>query len=538
MSFDGIFIHHLRNEISLQIIGKRIQKVIIINDTDFVFQLSKKSQLYMSINGDHPHIRMSSIDFIPSTKTSPLFAALKKYFESAIITACDQVNNDRILIIQAVSRDELGYETKVKLVLEFYGRSANFFITNEENIIIDCYKRSSLSLDENTKQNGEQRLLLPKSIYYPSTTNKIDPFSIRNTNNIILFENQFEGISNLLFSEIQFKNDLNLIHSVVKPTFIMNGKKAFFYAFDLIHLEGERILFDNLSTLLEYYYTIFKHISTKNAEEKLVQNLIEKEIIKNKGKLLKQQEELLLATENLKYEEIGNLLSSNLYLVKKNMTSINVQNFYRENEECTIALNPLRSPSDNLNHVFQKYKKAKRSIDHLEEQIKNTTYDITYWECLLEQLSLSKNSELKEIMEELKIGQKNASKKKNTKPNITVYQDFNHNLIYVGKNNIQNNYLTHTFASNQDYFFHVKGIPGSHTILRTQEITDELIKLTATIASIHSKARLSSNVAVDYTLIKHVKKIPKTKGSFVTYTNFKTVYVNPDMEYISQSTKH
>ena len=106
----------------------------------------------------------------------------------------------------------------------------------------------------------------------------------------------------------------------------------------------------------------------------------------------------------------------------------------------------------------------------------------------------------------------------------------------VGKNNIQNNYLTHTLAQKTDYFFHVKNAPGSHTILRCEELTPELIKLAGMIAAFYSKNRNSENVPVDYTLIKNVKKVPKTKGSFVTYTNYKTVYVTPDADFINKNT--
>ncbi|MDD3171206.1 MAG: NFACT RNA binding domain-containing protein, partial [Bacilli bacterium] len=211
--------------------------------------------------------------------------------------------------------------------------------------------------------------------------------------------------------------------------------------------------------------------------------------------------------------------------------------FYVTNEEITIELDPLLTPSKNLEHIFNKYKKAKRTIAHLEEQMEITKQDIEYYRCLLEQLNLSRSLDIKEIYEELKLKKVISKTRKSPKPNITTYQDQSGNTILVGKNNVQNNYLTHKLANKNDYFFHVQGSPGSHTILKYDMITDDGLHLAAKIAAYYSKSRFSSNVAVDYTLVKNVRKVPGTKGSFVTYTNYKTIFITPNIEEIKMYLK-
>lgn len=528
MSFDGVFINHLIKELKDQIIGQRINKILFLNDTDYIFSLSRRIQLLITVNGNNPHMRITKEDYIQSTITNSLSINFKKYFESSIISDLYQIRNDRIVVLQVISHDELGYENKYQLILEFFGRNSNLIITNSNNIIIDCFKKTFLL------ENNDKRIVIPKAKYEYPISDKLDPFEENTLNDT----NIYEGVSNILFSEMIYQNNINIIENKTNPVLIINGYKNYFYAFDLSNIKGDRKYFDSLSDLLEYFYITTKNYTIHNNEQKLIEDYIKREINKNKQKLTKQLDELKQANINLKYEQIGNLLSANLHKVSKNSKYIIVNNFYNDNEEITIDLDPLLSPSQNLNHIFNKYKKSKRAIEHLNEQIENTKNDIVYYECLQEQLQISKNLDLKEIISELNISSKLPKNRKKTKPNITIYNDLLDNVIYVGKNNIQNNYLTHTLANKNDYFFHVKNIPGSHTILRVKEINDDVVYLAGAIAAYHSKAKNSSNVGVDYTKVKNVKKVPKMKGSFVTYTNYKTVYVTPSIDYIKNNTKN
>ena len=156
MIIDGIFVHHLVNELKGQLTNKRINKIAVIDNTSFLFYLQGKKQLYLNMNPDICHVRMTETEFIASSKQSPLFTAFKKYLESSLIKNVEQIENDRIIKLSFESSDELGFKSDTYLFLEFFGKNANLFITDKDYIIIDCLKKSFV-LEENS-----QRILFQK----------------------------------------------------------------------------------------------------------------------------------------------------------------------------------------------------------------------------------------------------------------------------------------------------------------------------------------------------------------------------------------
>lgn len=534
--FDGVFIKNLVKELK-QIENVRINKLGTITASEIFLTLSTKNSLLISINSNNQNIRLTNNKFINSPQKINFHITLKKYLESSIINEVTQYQNDRIFIIRVTHYDDLGYEVKLNLYIEFFGRNSNIILTHENNVIIDCYKRTF-------GESETDRVILPKSTYEFPASDKVNPYDyINNINNISntndysdILINKYQGISTLLFQEINYNQTLEVINNDLNPVLI-EGNKTYFYAFDLKHLEGKRTYFDSLSNLLEYYYTTFKKDESNNNEQLFLKNYINKEIHKIQNKIIKQQNELDNANNDLKYERLGNLLLSNLYKIKKGDKSVTLNDYYNNYEEVEISLDPLLTPNQNANLFFKKYQKAKRAIDFIKEQLDKSNNDLLYYNVLLDQLSYSKINDIVEIYQELNINLKSLNRPKKARPNITTYVTDNGDYIYVGKNNVQNNYLTNVFAKKTDYFFHVQNVPGSHVILRTDNLTDELIYLTGCIASYYSSYKGSTNVCVDYTLIKNVKKIPGQKGSFVTYKNQKSVFGKPQLEYIEKHTK-
>ena len=521
MNIDGVFLHYLIDEIRPQLVNARINKFIVINQSEFAFVLSNKSALFVSLNNNTPHIRLTNKELIKSMKTSPFFTLLKKYSEGSIVTSITQNENDRSMVILLNTFDELGYIKPVKFVIELYGRNSNFIICDENDVIVDCFKRL-------LPNELEQRTLLPKMTYV-FESNLINPFL-----NSVKTTEKMQGVSLLLLNEINYFNDINIINQKVAPTLIKKDDKYYFYAFPLKHLEGEETPFESLSLLLEYYFYSIKKDTKLNDDKNFIRQHLLKMIKNKENKLEKQKQEKEAAIKNLECEKLGNLLSSNLHLIKKNSKEICVNDFYDNGKTIVIPLNPTLSPSQNLNSYYQKYKKAKRSLEVIDDQIDSTKKEIDYYNQILEQLEIGKSADLIEVSLELNLkNQKN--QKKNATPNIAIFKDKEDNMIYVGKNNIQNNYLTHKFAMSTDYFFHVTSYSGSHTILRCKQLSDYAIKNASMIALMYSKSRDGVNVAVDYTLVKYVKKVPKTFGSFVTYTNQKTTYATIDNDYISEN---
>ena len=236
--------------------------------------------------------------------------------------------------------------------------------------------------------------------------------------------------------------------------------------------------------------------------------------------------------DNETLEKYANLLKANIYQIKPYMDKISVVD-YETGDNVLIPLNPKLKPSENIESYYNKIKKNKRTVIALTQTIEQTKQDINYYNENISYLDYSKIGDLKEIMVELGLRKPAA---KNTKPHISKYIDGDGNIYYFGKNNVQNNYLTHQFASINDYWFHVKSIPGSHVILKG-ELNEKTIDIASNIAAYYSKASKSSHVCVDYTLVKYIKKIKGEKGSSVTYTHEKTAYADPSIEYINKNAK-
>lgn len=510
MAIDGVFLHYLIKEIKPQIINKRIHKIICINDHDYLFVLPQKQKLFITLNPSGAHFRMTKAEYLNSqTSLSPF---LKRHLEGGVITDISQYHNDRIITISINRTDDLGYYLHYKLILELMGKNSNLIVTDENYLILECLKKSF----------NEERIIHPKATYEYLDSQKENPFLLKH------YQGQsLEGVSKLLLHEINYINNLQgVINRKVNPTIIEN-EKIHFYIFDLYHLGGSRTHYSTISEMLEEYF--IKKIAeiSQNNEQKRLRHYIERELKKLKQKLVKQQTEMEIARKNLHLQEVANVLASNIHLVKPHQEEITVHNFYT-NQNITIKLRTDISPTENINYYFNKYKKAKRTIEHLEKTIENTKAEIEYFNVLQKQADFSNFDDLNEIL--IEVGMKKPQKRK-PKINLLTYVDHYGNIIWVGKNNLQNEYLTFTVAQKNDYFFHVQGYPGCHVILRGN-LNDQSIKLAATIAATHSK--VTASVPVDYTQVKWVKKIKGQKGSFVTYTKEKSVFAEADFEYINR----
>lgn len=516
MAYDGLFIHHLLNEIKDDIIDKRINHFLTINETDFLLQLSSKKNLLITLNPNNSYIAFTTDNLLSSQCL--LTNYIKKHLDGSIITNIYQYENDRIIIIELTAGDELGYLKSYKIIIELTGKNSNLIITDENYIILEALKKSYLT---------DERVIQVKAKYSFLKSNKPNPFAYVDKE----LQDSYEGISKQTYNEISERGLKTILEEKTNPVLIKNEKYTF-YCFDLLTINGTRQYFDNLSDLLYYYYhTVNKEITQSNDQKNAI-NHINKMITKCKNKLEKQERELNEAINNQSLEQTASLLAANIHLVKPYQESITVKDFYHNNEDVTIPLNTKISINENINYYFDKYKKNKRAIGLIQNTINETKNDILYYEDLLSQLSFTTSSDLKELM--IEVGIKKPTKFKQ-KPHILKYKLKDGSIVMVGKNNIQNNYLTHTLALKTDYFFHVKNMPGSHVIFRG-ELTKENIEIAGAIASYYSKGNTGKNVCVDYTLVKWVKKVKGTKGSFVTYTNEKNVFSNPSLEFIQNNT--
>ncbi len=537
MPYDGILIHFLIEEFNTLLIGGKINKIIEPNALDICLQIRSKDQkdgkiknyqLFISSSLDMPRIYLTK-QRITSFDTPKNFCMLlRKYLERGLIYKIEQIENDRIIIFYIESVSELGDNNQFRLIIELMGRNSNIILTDKEGITIDAIRKLSPSEDS-------KRLILPKALYvFPQSNQSVNPFLLKEDTSYQL--DDLQGVAKITKQAINNLN-LNIVNYLKKPlnpTIYQIDKKYDFYVLSLFPCPVAKDGFSSISDMLETFYIEYKTIY--NDKAKALKKIIRNKIIHLQTKLDNLENDLTLAKDNLKYNNIGILLQSNLYKVKKGMNKIIVDDFFHQTK-VEISLDPLLEPSKNLKYIFAKGKKAKNALVMIQVQLDITHREIQYLDEIYNQIDFASNIDLEEIRSEL-ITNKYLKDKKQTQPKhkkltITKYT-LNGNEILVGKNNIQNDYITHKLSKNYDWWFHVKDAPGSHVVFKMPMVdyvlTEQDIRYCANLAASFSKMSTSSSVPVDYVQIKYLKKIPGMKGSNVTFTNNKTIYIDPNIK--------
>lgn len=538
MSMDGIFVHYLVEEFNSFLAKGKINKIYQPNPLDIVIQIKKDGatyQLLLSASLDSSRLYLTKQTFVNPATPGNFCMLLRKYIERGIITNIKQYQNDRIIMFEVNTFNELGDNVNYHLIIELMGRNSNVILIDENNKIIDAIRKLPPS-------DATSRYIIPKASYeFPIQENKVNPFT-DNTDNVLL--DNIQGLAKNIEKEIveyYHGEILAFLSKKVKPTIYQNGNKFDYYCFDLNSYQMINNNFVTLSEMLDYYYNQYKKTINYSNSDLIKQ--VKRLITHQKTKLNNLNDDLLKAKDNIKFKDLGILLQANLYNVKKGMSSITVINFLGSNEELTISLNPELDPSKNLKQIFTKGKKASNALIEVQKQIDKVTSEISYLEDIQSMIEFSTATELEEIKLDLFSNSeqyKNKVKKlakKNKKLEIQhfTFQDV---TIYIGKNNLQNDYLTNKLARNNDYWFHVKDSSGAHVIVSVPgnasdyQMNEETIRLAANLSAYYSKYSSSSSVPVDYTKVKYLKKIPGMKGYHVTYTNQKTIYIDPSYDLI------
>lgn len=561
MALDGIFLSTITSEIRNEIIDCKIDKINQPEKDELLISIrgKKNIKLLISANATYPRIHLTDISKVNPMQPPMFCMVLRKYLTNGRIKNIYQLDSDRILCMDISNTDELGFDSIYTLIVEIMGRHSNItLIRARDNKIMDCIKHI-------TPEINSFRTLLPGMEYkYPPKSEKLNPFNFSydevtarvKENNFILDKNflfnVFTGFSKIiskdLFIRASFKEPVtipSLLHEVEellnslgnnKFNFVIyyDGNKPIdFYCYPLVNYE-DRINkeFPTASKLLDSFY------SEKDKQDRIKGRTqdIEKLISTNLDRCYKKVEILNSILEEAKekdtYKIFGELLTANIYSIKLGDKNIKLWNYYSEdNEYLDIKLEENLTPSENIQKYFKKYNKLKKSEISALEQIKYAEEEINYLTSVLNSIShINSYDEIHEIREELiEAGyikfKKTKIKNKPTKPHH--YISSNGLDIYVGKNNIQNDYLTLKFANKNDLWFHTKNIPGSHVIIRGKNISESDIMEAAILAATFSKAQNSSNVPVDYTEIRNVKKPSGAKPGMVIYSTNKTIYVNP-----------
>ncbi|QWC00425.1 NFACT family protein [Mycoplasmatota bacterium] len=553
MSVDGRFIKYLADELNQDLSQGKIQKISQISNTDFLFNIRANSQnkyLYLSLSTSVARIHLIKRPEEKFDAPGGFCMFLRKHIEGGFINQIKSLNNDRILELTITNKNDIGDHETYKMVIELFGRYANLIILNHQMKILNAYKHiHPFEQIDRTIVNGITYEIPEDEKIDPENLEEIKTFFSNDSIDQRDIINHIRGISPLLAKAIlrkadhipthYFKAYKDLLEKPIKPT-LKNTDKQLFYFIDIF--EEKQKYFDSLSTLLEYYYHEQTDKEKVKQIHKYLYNFAKNQVNKYRNKLEKLSKDLQKAKNNELYRIKGDLLIQDQYKIKP--TDYHYTGFsYELNQDISIDLDRRLSVIENANKYFKRYKKLKTAIKHLNHQMILTKHELNYFISLKQQINHNYNyKDLEEIRDELMTlkyipKKKSKQEKKKKKLNYDTYIDETNTRILVGKNNLQNNYLTHKHARKNDMWFHVQNQTGSHVVVQSENLSETSIRHAANLAAYYSKSQQSSSVAVDYTLVKNIKKIPGELGSFVSYTNQKTIYIDPNVDEIKKLKK-
>lgn len=554
MALDGIFLYHLKNEIADFAVDSRVDKIYQPSRDELVISLRSREgskKLLLSCNADTARIHFT--DYPPENPPKPpMFCLmLRKRLTGAWITDVVQEDLERIVKINFSATDELGDKRTYALIIEIMGRYSNIIFVDENYKIIDSMKR----IDDSKSQVRE---VLPGVTYIaPPRQDKLNIFTcdIEEIKNRMLlskkslgkaFMDSVKGVSPIICREIENGLSLDVFKSQVlnpTPTAVVFDTPKDFAFIDIKQYDDLAQIkhYDTFSRLLDYFYyerVRLMRVKARSADLfKKVNTLLERSV----RKALNRKKELEECKDKDMYKLFGDLINTNQYRLEKGSAYYDLENYYDNNNIVRIPADVFLSPAQNAQKYYKEYRKKQVAQQKLLDFIDEANAEVDYFDSVLDALLRAQNdSEITEIKQELSEQgylKKQTEKKKNQKalkPMVFKTRDgFN---VLVGRNNLMNDKLTLKLAKNYDTWFHVQDSAGSHVICETSgtEITDEAIRDCAVIAAYFSKARESSNVAVDYTLVKNIRKPNGAKPGFVVYDVYKTEFATPTLQEVER----
>ena len=577
MALDGTTLAAIKAEFKEKLVGGRIDKIYQPKDNLLTIRIRQPGQdlkLLISADSQNPRLHLTEEDFDNPLKPPTFCMLLRKHLHSGRIKEIRQPKFERIIEIIIQYKNSSGELEDKILTIELMGRHSNIILTKENKQVLDSIKRVT------GKMSRHREILPGKEYKRPPEQDKKNPLDATkeefiaelkddmNQNMYRAIMNNYRGISPLIGTEIAVRanyegtqnlssvkeikdlwNSFSNLFTQLKnnefsPTIVYNNKQTkleAYAAFNLAQFTGPKEEYETINKLLNYYY------STKIKEKKTnkLTNQIKNVITKNKDNAYKKYNKVkgqLKGARNAeKYKLKGELITANIYQLEKGQKKVTLNNYYEDDEEITIELDEELSPSENAQNYFEKYEKAKNSIKYLKNEVKKAKNEIKYLNQLENNLNNAESiAELEELKEELIEQdyiheQKSSQNNQDEKLPPLKFKSSDKYDILVGRNNRQNDKLTKKIANNQDLWFHVKDLSGSHTVIRNhtgKEIPEDTILEAAQIAAYYSKGRQSSKVPVDYTKVKNVNKPKGAKPGMVYYEEQTTLYVNPDEELV------
>ena len=567
MPLDALCLTAVAGEVRAAVQGGKIDKIYQPTRDEVVLYIRGPAgnvRLLLSANPGHPRAHLTERNR-ENPEQPPMFCMLlRKHLQGARILELNQPPLERILDFNLETLDELGDRVERRLVLEAMGRSANLLLLDGEGRIVDCTRRVDGDLARG------QRQLLPGLFYrQPPTVDKLNPFTLEPEELRLVLANplgkawdkllldSFTGLSPLVARELAFRAgddseklaaELEKLGKSVEENhftpylLVREGKPVDFTFLPVLQYgpETESIPRESFSALLDDFFSDRESAERVRQRGQDLVKSVTSARDRTARKLGNQARELEATKNRERLRELGDILTSNLHLMEKGMSTFRTMDFYDpEGGEVDIPLDPLLTPQQNAAKYYKEYNKAKTAEEMLTIQIEKGEKELEYLNSVLENIALAEGEkDLQEIRQELtetgylrrpKTAAKRA-KKVSGKP--MEFRSSSGLRISVGKNNSQNDLLTTKLAYKSDIWLHTQKIHGSHVILWLEGGEADARSLTeaAQLAAYFSQARDGSKVPVDYTPVKYVKKPAGARPGMVVYTTYQTAVVDPDPE--------
>lgn len=571
MAFDGITISNIKKELTDTLLNGRIYKIAQPEADELILTIKAADgqyRLFLSVDASLPLIYLTGKNK-PGPMTAPGFCMLlRKHLQNGRIVSIQQPDFERVLVFEIEHLNEMGDLCKKKLIVEIMGKHSNIIFCDDSDKILDSIKHISALV-------SSVREVLPGRTYFiPKTMEKKNPLTCDRDAFIesILTKpcplgkavyTSFTGISPVIAEEICHRagvdssrpasslSENEVLHlsnlfvqamedvadGSFSPAVYFNENGPVEYASIRLsqYTDCEKKEFDSISALLETYYIEKNNRSRIRQKSSDLRRIVTTLLDRNKKKLQLQLKQLQDTEKRDKYRIYGELIHAYGYSVPEGAKSFEALNYYT-NETITIPLDPDFSPMENGKRYFDKYNKLKRTFEALSTLTEETKAEIEHLESIRTSLILAEEeSDLTEIKEELTqcgyIRKKNSKKKEKITSHPYHYVTKEGFHIYVGKNNLQNDFISFKLAGNSDWWFHVKGAPGSHVIVKTEgkELPDSVFEDAGRLAAYYSSKRDSEKVEIDYLEKRNLKKPNGAKPGFVVYYTNYSLTIAPDI---------
>lgn len=563
MAFDGIVISNLSYELNTNLVGGRISKISMPEENELIFTIKNNAKTYrllISASASLPLVYLTDVNK-PAPKVAPAFLMLlRKYIGTAKITDIFQMGLERILCFKLEHLNELGDLSHKCMYVEIMGKHSNIIFTDENNKIIDSIKRISANMSSLREVLPGREYFLPDELKKKDLLNtELEEFTeILKSKEYALSKSiymNFAGISPLIAEEIVLRASLSsqapstslseleythLFHTIrnllddissqnFSPNIVYRKEEApEFSSVELYSYNSEEYKkesYDSVSKMLYDFYSSREAFVLNRQKSSDLRRIVNTALERASKKYDLQEKQLQDADKKDIYRVYGDLLNTYGYSLKGGESSFTTENFYDDNKEITIPLDKNKSAKENAKKYYDKYAKLSRTTKALSEEILNTKNDIEHLLSIQTALDVSSDDEsLSQIRQELVdfgyIKKHSSGKQKKSTSHPYHYISTDGYDIYVGKNNYQNEELTFKVAIGNDWWFHAKGIPGSHVILKSnneEELPDRAYEEAAALAAFYSKAKDADKVEVDYIQKKNIKKVAGAAPGFVIY---------------------